>query len=127
MRPCTTCSLKARKKLVPPHGFGVPVVDDGKQPDLSIQHGRDLRASVPHIRFGELSRILGDGVDQGGLVSGHFSDLDFVFKFDAMNDAFGNGFSPFNLRHVFAAALTSLNTINLAVFADSAPFVRTVR
>jgi hypothetical protein len=28
---------------VPPHGFGVPVVDDGKQPDFAIQHGRDLR------------------------------------------------------------------------------------
>ena len=37
---------------VRPYGFGVPVVDDGKQPDLAIQHGRDLRASVPHIRFG---------------------------------------------------------------------------
>src|SRR5881394_1890179 len=40
---------------------------------------------------------------------------------------FGNWFSPFNRRHVFAAALTSLNTISLAVFADRAPFVRTVR
>jgi hypothetical protein len=34
--------------------------------------------------------------------------------------------SPFNRRHVFAAALTSLNTMSLAVFADRAAFVRTV-
>src|SRR6266851_3678056 len=40
---------------------------------------------------------------------------------------FGNWFSPFNRRHVFAAALTSLNTMSLAVFADRAPFVLTVR
>ena len=37
------------------------------------------------------------------------------------------GRSPFNRRHVFAAALTSLNTMSVAVFADRAPFVRTVR
>jgi hypothetical protein len=37
---------------------------------------------------------------------------------------FGNWFSPFNRRHVFAAAVTSLNTMSLAVFADRAPFVR---
>ena len=36
---------------------------------------------------------------------------------------FGNWFSPFNRRQVFAAAATSLNTINLAVVADSDPFV----
>jgi hypothetical protein len=59
------------------------------------------------------------------VVSRHFSDLDSVFEFDALNDR--NWFSPFNLRHVFAAALTSLNTMSLAVFAESAPFVRTVR
>src|ERR1700687_3334043 len=40
---------------------------------------------------------------------------------------FGNWFSPFNRRQVFAAAVTSLNTISLAVFVDRAPFVRTVR
>jgi hypothetical protein len=40
---------------------------------------------------------------------------------------FGNWFSPFNRRQVFAAASTSLNTMSLAVFADRAPFVRTVR
>src|SRR6516165_10568487 len=40
---------------------------------------------------------------------------------------FGNWFSPFNRRHVFAAALTSLNTMSLAVLADRAPLVRTVR
>src|SRR5882762_2353977 len=40
---------------------------------------------------------------------------------------FGNWFSPFNRRHVFAAALTSLNTMSLAVLVDRAPFVLTVR
>src|ERR1700674_3494681 len=35
---------------------------------------------------------------------------------------FGNWFSPFNRRHVFAAALTSLNTVSLAVLADRAPW-----
>ncbi len=33
---------------------------------------------------------------------------------------FGNWFSPFNRRHVFAAAVTSLNTMSLAVFARAA-------
>ena len=39
----------------------------------------------------------------------------------------GNWCSPFNRRQVLAAAVTSLNTINLAVSWDSAPLVRTVR
>ena len=40
---------------------------------------------------------------------------------------FGNWFSPFSRRQVFAAAMTSLNTISLAVVGESAPLVRTVR
>src|SRR3954453_8134906 len=40
---------------------------------------------------------------------------------------FGNWFSPFSRRQVLAAAITSLNTISLAVSCDKAPFVRTVR
>src|SRR5712672_2398268 len=40
---------------------------------------------------------------------------------------FGNWFSPFNRRQVFAAAVTSLNTMSLAVLVDRAPFVLTVR
>jgi len=40
---------------------------------------------------------------------------------------FGNWFSPFNRRHVLAAAETSLKTMSLAVLGDSDPFVRTVR
>ena len=59
-------------------------------------------------------------------MSRHFSDLDSVLEFDALKDL-RNWFSPFNRRYVFAAALTSLNTMSLAVFADSAPLVRTVR
>src|SRR5439155_2457672 len=35
--------------------------------------------------------------------------------------------SPFSRRQVFAAAMTSLNTISRAVSCDSAPLVRTVR
>src|SRR6478735_11275423 len=47
---------------VPPHGFGVPVVDDGKQPDLAIQHGRDLRSvGAPHQvwRLGDDAAVVG--------------------------------------------------------------------
>ena len=40
---------------------------------------------------------------------------------------FGNWFSPFNRRQVFAAAVMSLNTMSLAVVVDKDPFVRTVR
>ena len=40
---------------------------------------------------------------------------------------FGNWFSPFSRRQVFAAAMTSLKTISLAVIGESAPLVRTVR
>ncbi|CAO3425018.1 hypothetical protein [Azospirillum doebereinerae] len=39
----------------------------------------------------------------------------------------GNWFSPCNRRQVFAAAVTSLKTINSAVSCDSAPLVRKVR
>ena len=41
--------------------------------------------------------------------------------------SFGNWFSPFSLRQLFAAAITSLNTISLAVVGERAPLVRTVR
>src|SRR5437588_1488201 len=40
---------------------------------------------------------------------------------------FGNWFSPFSRRQVFAAAMISLNTIKRAVSCDRAPRVRTVR
>jgi hypothetical protein len=59
-------------------------------------------------------------------VSRHFSDLDSVLEFDALNDVWQLVLavqSPL----CFAAALTGLNTMSLAVFADSAPLVRTVR
>lgn len=39
----------------------------------------------------------------------------------------GKRFSPFSRRQVFDAAITSLKTINRAVFCDKAPFVLTVR
>ncbi len=39
----------------------------------------------------------------------------------------GNWLSPFNLRQVLAAAMTSLKTMSRAVSCDSAPLVRTVR
>ena len=47
---------------VPPHSFRVPVVDDGKQPDLAIQHGRDLRCvGAPHQvwRRGDNAAVVG--------------------------------------------------------------------
>src|SRR5215212_212631 len=40
---------------------------------------------------------------------------------------FGNWFSPINRRQVFAAAMTSLNTISRAVVGDKEPLVHTVR
>ena len=39
---------------------------------------------------------------------------------------FGNWVSPFSLRQVFEAAITSLKTISLAVDGDSDPLVLTV-
>ncbi len=39
---------------------------------------------------------------------------------------FGNWLSPFSLRQVFEAAMTSLKTIRRAVVGDSDPLVRTV-
>ena len=39
----------------------------------------------------------------------------------------GNWFSPFSRRYVFAATVTSLNTIRRAVSCDNALLVRTVR
>ena len=47
---------------VPPHSFRVPVVDDGKQPELAIQYGRDLRCvGAPHLdwRRGDNAAVRG--------------------------------------------------------------------
>src|SRR5271168_21279 len=74
----------------------------------------------------ELCWRLGDEVDQAAWWAG-ISMTSMPFWNFIPWTIFGNWFSPFNRRHVFAAALTSLNTMSLAVFADRAPFVRTVR
>src|SRR5271170_6751386 len=74
----------------------------------------------------ELCWRLGDEVDQAAWWAG-ISMTSMPFWNLIPWTIFGNWFSPFNRRHVFAAALTSLNTMSLAVFADRAPFVRTVR
>src|SRR6516165_9932956 len=74
----------------------------------------------------ELCGRLGDEVDQAAWRAG-ISMTSMPFWNLIPWTTFGNWFSPFNRRHVFAAALTSLNTMSLAVFADRAPFVRTVR
>jgi hypothetical protein len=50
-------------------------------------------------------------------------DLDAFFESDTSDDFR----QLIYRRQVVAAAMTSLNTINLAVVADKAPFVRTVR
>jgi len=76
--------------------------------------------------YGELCGRLGDEVDQAAWWAG-ISMTSIPFWNLIPWTTFGNWFSPFNRRHVFAAALTSLNTMSLAVFADRAPFVRTVR
>ena len=42
---------------VPSDPFGVPVLDDGEEPDFAIQHGRDLRrVGAPH----QVRRLGGD-------------------------------------------------------------------
>jgi hypothetical protein len=69
---------------------------------------------------------LGDEVDQTAWLAG-ISMTSMPFWNLTPRTIFGNWFSPFNRRHVLAAAFTSLNTMSLAVFADKAPFVRTVR
>ena len=61
--------------------------------------------------------------NRAGVVSRQYYDLDAVLEFDALDD-FGQ---LVNRRHVFAATLTSLNTMSLAVLADRAPLVRMVR
>src|SRR6516162_5040272 len=70
----------------------------------------------------ELCGRLGDEADQAAWWAG-ISMTSMPFWNLIPWTTFGNWFSPFNRRHVFAAALTSLNTMSLAVFADRAPFV----
>ena len=60
------------------------------------------------------------------MVCRQFDDLDAVFKFDTCDDLRQLICVPFSRRQVFAAAQSSLNTINLAVVDDNEPFVRTV-
>jgi hypothetical protein len=50
-------------------------------------------------------------------VSRHLDDLDAVLESDSLND-FRQLILPSVVRQVSAAAVTSLNTINLAVVAD---------
>jgi integrase/recombinase XerD len=87
---------------------------------------RLLRKASVGPASGELCWRLGDEVDQAAWWAG-ISMTSMPFWNLIPWTTFGNWFSPFNRRHVFAAALTSLNTMSLAVFADRAPFVRTVR
>jgi hypothetical protein len=66
---------------------------------------------------------LGDEVDQAG---GEPAFRDAVLDFDALDDLSQLVFSLLS-PPCFRGALTSLNTMSLAVFADRAPFVRKVR
>jgi hypothetical protein len=59
-----------------------------------------------------------------GVMSRHFDDLDAILEFDALDELWQLIFS-FQSLPCFAVVLTSLNTMSLAVFADSAPFVLT--
>jgi hypothetical protein len=65
----------------------------------------------------ELCGRLGDEVDQAAWWAG-ISMTSMSFLNLIPWTTFGNWFSPFNRRHVFAAALMSLNIMSLAVFAD---------
>ena len=92
-----------------------------------LQRPRSHRPALALLgRGGELCRNLGDAVDQAAWLAG-ISMTSTPFWNLTPWTTLGNWFSPFNRRHVFAAAVTSLKTISLAVFADSDPFVRTVR
>ncbi len=61
----------------------------------------------------------------GGVVCRHVDDLDAVLEFDTCDDL-RQLICAFQPRQVFDAALSNLNTINLAVVDDNEPFVRTV-
>jgi len=74
----------------------------------------------------ELSLNLGDGSDHAACCAG-VSMICTPSRNLAPWMTLGKRFSPFSFRHVLAAAATNLNTISLAVFGESAPFVRTVR
>jgi hypothetical protein len=58
------------------------------------------------------------------VVSWHPDDVDTGLDSDSLND-FRQLVFAFNRRQVFPVAVTSLNTINLAVVADRDPFVST--
>src|ERR1035437_4642115 len=47
---------------VPSHRFGIPVLDDGEEPDFAVLHGRDLcRVGAPH----KVRRVGGDATVMG--------------------------------------------------------------
>ena len=56
----------------------------------------------------------------------HFDNLDAIFESDTCADLRQLICAFQARRQVFDAAQSSLNTINLAVFDDNEPFVRTV-
>src|SRR3954469_10857175 len=74
----------------------------------------------------ELCWILGDGAGQAARVDGGWMTSVPSWKVTPAT-TLGNWVSPFSRRQVFAAAITSLNTISRAVACESAPLVRTVR
>ena len=59
------------------------------------------------------------------MVCRRFDDLDAVLESDTCDDL-RQRVCALSRRHVFDVAMTSLNTISLAVVDDSEPFVRTV-
>src|SRR5206468_4054962 len=74
----------------------------------------------------ELCANLGDGTFQAALCfDPSVTSMPLRKVTPAMT--FGNWFSPFSRRQVFAAAMISLKTMSRAVLCDSAPLVRTVR
>ena len=93
---------------------------------ISLCNAGNLEVEMHSVGSFELCRKLGDEVDQAAWLAGNtMTSMPF---WNLMPwTIFGNWFSPFNRRHVFGAALTSLNTMSLAVLADSAPLVRMVR
>src|SRR3984893_2545723 len=103
---------------------------------LAGGNGRELLDLLARLKARAEQRIaaqvkercgeFGDEVDQAAWCGGNtMTSMPFWNLMPCTT--FGNWFSPFNRRHVFAAALTSLNTMSLAVLADKAPLVRMVR
>src|SRR6476619_5807099 len=93
------------------------------------EHGRlwQMRPDLNEhsATFGRAMKVFRRRGDQAARLDGA-STISVPSRNVAPATIFGNWFSPFSLRQVFEAAITSLKTISLAVDGDSDPLVLTV-